>query len=151
VQPVRAPARLGRGGRIAAAAVAVAAVAAALVLAAVTSGPGARPPARHAGLAAAPAQRVAPAAVAKIGGKALQSARCPQWRGATAREKDRVVATLAHVVGGSTPYGRATTLPAAVAHDLFDRACARTYARGFLLYELYTRAAAFSNTPQRRL
>jgi hypothetical protein len=89
---------------------------------------------------------------AKIGGKALQSARCRQWVGATVRQKDRVVATLAAVVGGPTPYGPATTLPATAARDLFDRTCARRYARGFLLYELYTRAAAFSRTtPQRRL
>lgn len=37
------------------------------------------------------------------------------------------------------------------AHELFDRACSRYYARGFLLYEMYTRAAAFHETPQRAL
>jgi len=155
VQPVLAPPGLSGPRRIAAAAVAVAA---AVVLLVVSSRPDARAPvARHAAPptvrhTASPAARQAePPPVARLGGKALQSARCAQWRGAPARQRDAVVATLAAVVGGSTPYGPASTLPASVAHDLFDRTCARRYARGFLLYELYTRAAAFSKTPQRRL
>jgi hypothetical protein len=73
----------------------------------------------------------------------LQSARCRQWRRASRHERDAAVATLAALVGGPTPYGPGSTLPADDAHRLFDRACARHYARGFLLYELYTRAAAF--------
>ena len=140
MQRVRAAARL-TPMRIAAAAPAVA-VAAALALVLVPSGPDAKAPL---------ARRPGPPGVATIGGKALQSARCRHWQGATAREKDAVVATLAYVVGGMTPYGPASTLPPTAAHGLFDRACTRPYARGFLLYELYTRAAAFYRTPQRRL
>jgi hypothetical protein len=81
--------------------------------------------------------------VALIGGKALQSARCRQWKGASARERAAIVGTLQVVVGGPTPYGQASALPPADATALFDRACSRSYARSFLLYELYTRASAF--------
>jgi hypothetical protein len=141
VQPVRAAARLSGRRLLAAAAV----VAAALALTVVASGHDTKAPATRASAAPAPARVARPQAppVTRIGGKALQSARCAQWRGATARRRDAVVATLADVIGGPTPYGRASTLPADVAHQLFDRTCRRHYARGFLLYELYSRAAAF--------
>ena len=141
MQPVRTPAGLTRRRRIAAAA-AAAAVIVAVVLSVVVSGPDARTPAPAAERPAT-APTAAPQKASTIGGEALQSARCRQWRRASAHEKDAVVATLAAVVGGPTPYGPASTLPAAEAHRLFDRACGRRYARGFLLYELYTRAAAF--------
>jgi hypothetical protein len=95
--------------------------------------------------------RSGPPGVTLIGGEKLQSARCRQWRGASEAEKAAVVQTLKAVVGGPTPYGPASTLPAPYAHALFDRTCARFYARGFLLYELYTRAAAFYATPRRDL
>lgn len=134
-----------------AAAAVAAAVAAALVVAAVASRSGAGEPVRGPGTADTPVRSAGPPGVATVGGKALQSARCRHWGGASAKEKDAVVATLADVVGGRTPFGPASTLPAAEAHELFDRACARYYARGFLLYELYTRAAAFHATPQRSL
>jgi hypothetical protein len=81
--------------------------------------------------------------VALIDGKALQSARCTQWRRGSAHERAAIVSTLQAVVGGPTPYGQASALPPHDATALFDRACSRSYARGFLLYELYTRAAAF--------
>jgi hypothetical protein len=81
--------------------------------------------------------------VALIDGKALQSARCSQWQRGSARERAAIVSTLQAVVGGPTPYGQASALPPADATALFDRACSRAYAKSFLLYELYTRAAAF--------
>jgi hypothetical protein len=160
VRPVRAAARLAAppwGGLAAGAAVAAAlAIAAgaghgdARVSPSTGAARAARAPATAAGVTAATPERPR-RRVALIGGKALQSARCRQWQGGTAPERDAVVAALAAVVGGPTPYGPASTLPAAEAHRLFDRACARRYARGFLLYELYTRAAAFHATPQRLL
>jgi hypothetical protein len=89
--------------------------------------------------------------VALIGGKALQSARCREWRRGSARQRAAIVSTLQLVVGGPTPYGQASSLPAADATALFDRACSRSYARSFLLYELYTRAAAFHRHAPPRL
>ncbi|MEA2439049.1 MAG: hypothetical protein QOH76_473 [Thermoleophilaceae bacterium] len=78
-----------------------------------------------------------------IGGVALQSARCVQWNAGTGAEREQVVGALAYSVGGATPYGNGTTLASAQAHSLFDRACASPVARGWLLYELYIRAAGF--------
>jgi hypothetical protein len=127
---------LARSHRLAAAALAAAAA-----LGACSDDPAREPPPRPSG----------PPGVATIGGEKLQSARCRHWLSGNTAEKAAVVKTLKAVVGGPTPYGPASTLPAPYAHDLFDRACPRSYARGFLLYELYTRAAAFYATPQRDL
>jgi hypothetical protein len=113
--------------------------------AAVLAGCGAPEAAPHPAATASPS----PAAVkprrsvALIDGKALQSARCTQWRRGSGRQRAAIVSTLQAVVGGPTPYGQASSLPPADATALFDRACSRAYARSFLLYELYTRAAAF--------
>jgi hypothetical protein len=85
----------------------------------------------------------------RIQGVALQSARCKHWVAGSEAERDAVLDVLADVVGGPTPYGPATTLPEAEARALFDRRCAHSYARGWLLYELYTRASAFSGAMER--
>jgi len=82
-------------------------------------------------------------AVALVSGLPLQQARCEQWLGASASERSAALDTLRGVVGGPTPFGRATSLTRAEASRLFDRTCARPLARGFLLYELYTRASGF--------
>jgi hypothetical protein len=78
-----------------------------------------------------------------IGGVQLQSARCMQWNGGSAAERDRVAGALAYSVGGATPYGPGTTLSTSETHTLFDRACANPIAEHWLLYELYIRAAGF--------
>ena len=85
----------------------------------------------------------APYWVALIGGQPLQQARCAQWLGASQPERDRALGALHGVVGGPTPFGRATALTPAEAERLFDRTCANPIARNFLLYELYTRASGF--------
>jgi len=110
------------------------------------------------GAGAEPAPRPAAApqveprrSVALIDGKALQSARCTQWRRGSSHERAAIVSTLQAVVGGPTPYGRASALAPRDATALFDRACSRAYARSFLLYELYTRAAAFHRHAPPRL
>ena len=84
--------------------------------------------------------------VALIGGVAIQQARCAQWNAGGVAERDAVVAALGSSVGGaSTSGGRGTTLTRTEAYTLFNRACASQIARGFLLYELYIRAAGFSS------
>ena len=93
--------------------------------------------------------RSRPHGVALIQGEALQSASCEDWLTGSARDREDIVAALEYDTSGPTPYGPASTLPAPEAHRLFDRACAKPYARGFLLYQLYTRAAAFRRTPER--
>jgi hypothetical protein len=82
--------------------------------------------------------------VALIGGVPIQQARCAQWSAGGTAERDAVVAALASSVGGaSTSGGRGTTLMPTEAYALFNRACASPIAHGFLLYELYIRAAGF--------
>jgi hypothetical protein len=44
---------------------------------------------------------------------------------------------------GRRPKGGGKTLPDQRAYDTLDARCRNFYARGFLLYEIYTRAAAF--------
>ena len=135
MQPVHGAAFVGRR-RLAAAAIAVAVLAVAVVLAAVSA---------SGGDGQASEERVA-----LLSGEGLQSARCRDWQQAGARERERVVETLAQVVGGASDAGgRGTTLPAQEAHQLFDRTCAAPQARGFLLYSIYTKAAAFQYAPQR--
>jgi hypothetical protein len=85
----------------------------------------------------------APSWVALIGGMPLQQARCEQWLGAPQSERGRALDALQGVVGGPTPFGRATALTPAEGERLFDRTCANPIARNFLLYELYTRASGF--------
>ena len=87
--------------------------------------------------------------LALIGGKPLQQASCAQWLQGTPDERAAVLAALKRNVGGPTPYGPGATLNTPDAYALLDRVCARPYARGFLLYELYTRASAFQATQQR--
>ena len=82
--------------------------------------------------------------VALIGGVPIQQARCAQWNAGGTAERDAVVAALASSVGGaSTSGGSGTTLMRTEAYALFNRACASPIAHGFLLYELYIRAAGF--------
>ena len=74
----------------------------------------------------------------------LQQARCRQWTAGSPRERDAVVDLLAKVAGGaSTTGGYGATLSPGETRDLFTRTCAAPFARGFLLYELYNRSAAF--------
>jgi hypothetical protein len=82
--------------------------------------------------------------VALIGGVPLQQARCEQWLPASRSERRAVVDALAGTVGGpSSSGGVGTTLTRGEAYALFDNACRSSVARGFLLYELYIRAAGF--------
>jgi hypothetical protein len=86
--------------------------------------------------------------VALVGGRPLQQARCAQWLTASAPQRSAAIAALHGVVSGSTPWGPATTLTAAEATTLFRRTCSHGYARHFLLYELYTRAAGFRSVAE---
>jgi hypothetical protein len=102
-------------------------------------------PSRH----AVTPPRAEPAArpgVALIAGLPIQQARCAQWNAGGTAERDAVVGAVAASVGGpSTSGGRGTTLTAGEAQALFTHACASPIAKGFLLYELYIRAAGFSS------
>jgi hypothetical protein len=75
----------------------------------------------------------------------LQAANCVQWR---AIDRDRRLATvraMTRAVGGPTNGGRGATLPDERAYRLFENVCRNYFARHFLLYELYNRAAGFQS------
>jgi hypothetical protein len=73
----------------------------------------------------------------------LQSATCTEWRHASLRERYLTVDRIQEVVAGPNKIGR--TLPDQRAYEIIDARCENRYARGFLLYEIYTRAAAFDS------
>jgi hypothetical protein len=57
------------------------------------------------------------------------------------RDRYATVDRLEDVVRG--PEGKGRTLPDQRAYEIIDRRCKNHFARAFLLYEIYTRAAAF--------
>jgi len=82
----------------------------------------------------------------------LTLADCRDWNTADAAERLGTIRALAAFAGGPVggspdePARTGATLEDKSAYDLFQGWCAEPFARGFKLYKLYTRAAAF--TPQ---
>ena len=73
----------------------------------------------------------------------LQSSTCADWRLASPRTRRVTVDRLEVVVRGTLGLGN--TLPDGRAYAAIDSRCGRDFALGFLLYEIYTRAAAFKS------
>ncbi len=75
----------------------------------------------------------------------VQRVNCRDWRRSSPAERGAIIEALREFAGGpsGSPAGRGRTLPDDRAYDLLQRACSREFARGFKLYKLYTRAAAF--------
>jgi hypothetical protein len=84
-------------------------------------------------------------------GESLRLASCTDWKFATVAQREFTVEQLQKFAGG--PVGSSAGIKTGPvlsddrAYKLFQRACARTYARGFKLYKLYEHAAAFVGTP----
>lgn len=141
LQAVRAQARLAPA--LAALGVAVLAATLALLLS------GSSGDERPSGAAATPAA-AASAAMSRgyngtLAGAPLQRARCEHWLVAQPSQRlDAVRGITANIGAASTGGGVGTTLTDAQALGLFNRACANREARGFALYLIYARAAAFS-------
>jgi hypothetical protein len=134
VQSIQAPARLRAPARALSRAVLALLVCAALALGVAAVWP-------HDG---GPAPAAGTPAITLIGGVPIQQARCSQWLAGSPAERNAIVDVLAKVAGGaSTTGGYGATLSRGETHALFSRTCAAPFARGFLLYELYNRAAAF--------
>jgi hypothetical protein len=76
-------------------------------------------------------------------GVRLQSATCTDWKKSTPGERRSAVDQLEEVVAG--PRMEGNTLPDDVAYSTLDARCTPHLARGFLLYELYIRAAGFES------
>jgi hypothetical protein len=75
-------------------------------------------------------------------GVALQVADCKDWRDASPQQRESVIDQLERTVAG--PRKEGNTLPDDVAYKTLDARCEPEFARGFLLYQLYIRAAAFT-------
>jgi hypothetical protein len=75
-------------------------------------------------------------------GVALQVADCDDWRASSPQERQSVIDQLEHAVAG--PHKDGNTLPDDLAYSTLDARCKPDFADGFLLYQLYIRAAAFT-------
>lgn len=80
-------------------------------------------------------------------GVRLQTATCRDWLAAPPGQRANTVDRLEEVAAG--PEGIGTTLPDEVAGSTFDARCKPRFARAFLLYEIYNRAAGFRSLSQR--
>jgi len=76
-------------------------------------------------------------------GQKLQTATCRDWREASPQQRQSAVDRLESTVAG--PRKEGNTLPGDVAYSTLDARCKPDFARGFLLYELYIRAAGFES------
>ena len=87
-----------------------------------------------------------PSAGARIA-QPLNLANCRDWEKATPRERAGTVRGLRAFAGGPTgsPGRSGATLDDDRAYEVLDDYCRNEFARGFKLYKLYTRAAAFQS------
>ena len=88
-------------------------------------------------------------------GQAIGLADCHDWNQANTEQRLGTIQQLKDFASGpivgnnaSSPSGRGSVLDDKDAYDLFNRYCAMSFARGFKLYKLYQRAAAFTGHPE---
>jgi hypothetical protein len=76
----------------------------------------------------------------------INLADCTDWQQASVEERLGTIDQIRDFVGGPVPGtgGRGVALEDEQAYDLFENYCENEFARGFKLYKLYSRAAAFS-------
>jgi hypothetical protein len=83
----------------------------------------------------------------------LRLAECSDWRKASVDQRRGTVVQIREFAGGpvgsSQGIQKGRVLDDAQAYLLLDRYCAKRFARGFRLYQLYGRAAAFAGQGQR--
>ncbi len=72
----------------------------------------------------------------------LQLATCTDWHESSPQERQSAIDQLEETVAG--PRKEGNTLDDEVAYTTLDARCEPEFARGFLLYQLYARAAAFT-------
>jgi len=80
----------------------------------------------------------------EVGGSVAQLAQCRDWNKGTEEEK---LATIDDIRSQINLRGSAVDAPPLSddeAMDVFNNACAESFAKGFRLYILYSRAAAFA-------
>jgi hypothetical protein len=88
-------------------------------------------------------------------GQPINLADCSDWNQANTEERLGTIRQLKDFAGGpvvgnnaSSPSGTGAVLDDQQAYDLFNNYCKADFARGFKLYKLYERAAAFTGHPQ---
>lgn len=88
-------------------------------------------------------------------GQPISLADCNDWNQANTEQRLGTIHQLKDFASGpivgnnaSSPSGTGSVLDDKDAYDLFNRYCASDFARGFKLYKLYQRAAAFTGHPQ---
>ena len=76
----------------------------------------------------------------------INLADCDDWQQASVDERLATIEQIKSFLGGPVSGTESTgdVLDDEEAYDLFQNYCANEYARGFKLYKLYARAAAFS-------
>jgi hypothetical protein len=84
-------------------------------------------------------------------GEPINLADCHDWNQADTEQRLGTIKELEGFAGGpvvgnnaSSPSGRGSVLSDQQAYDLFNNYCKPEFARGFKLYKLYERAAAFA-------
>jgi len=78
-------------------------------------------------------------------GAPINLADCTDWQQGDVSQRLGTIAELEEFLGGpvGNPGGHGATLDEDTAYQLFENFCQEEYARGFKLYKLYSRAAAF--------
>jgi hypothetical protein len=79
-------------------------------------------------------------------GVALQVADCDDWHASSPQERESAIDQLERAVAG--PRNDGNTLSHDAAYETLDARCKPDFAHGFLLYQLYIRAAAFTPSSQ---
>ena len=88
-------------------------------------------------------------------GAPINLADCNDWNQADTSQRLGTIQQLKNFAGGpvvgssaSQPSGTGAVLDDKQAYNLFENYCKNEFARGFKLYKLYERAAAFAGHPQ---
>jgi len=88
-------------------------------------------------------------------GEPIRLADCDDWQQANTEQRLGTIEQLKGFASGpvvgnnaSSPSGTGSVLDDKDAYDLFNRWCEQSFARGFKLYKLYERAAAFTGQPE---
>jgi len=88
-------------------------------------------------------------------GQPISLADCNDWEQANVEQRLGTIKELKGFASGpiignnaSSPSGTGSVLDDKDAYDLFNRWCEQSFARGFKLYKLYERAAAFGGRPE---
>jgi hypothetical protein len=136
--PAQAIARISRGLRSRRAAAIVSAIVAAAVIAACGGGSSTQPQVD----------------VGPNVGQSIALADCHDWNQANTEQRLGTIHQIRDFAGGpivgnnaSSPSGTGPVLDDKDAYNLFNGWCSQDYARGFKLYHLYQRAAAFTGQP----